>query len=256
MRRPTALVLLPLALLGLTAVPAPAAERRGPACTIEGTPTSDQLDGTAGDDVICGLGGSDTLNGKGGDDTLIGGSGFDYAAYNHDPAGVTVDLAGGTGTDGDGDTDSYIGIEGIVGSTEADTLTGDGRLNQVYPLGGDDVVAGGGGFDYVAFAISPGPIVVDLREGTASGEGADTLSGFEAVVASPFDDRVTGDGRVNWFYGLDGNDKLLGLGGADRFYGGVGRDLMRGARGNDDFFGGPGNDTCLQGPGRGKMRSC
>jgi uncharacterized repeat protein (TIGR01451 family) len=225
-------------------------------CTITGTDAGERLVGTSGDDVICGLGGVDTLVGMGGNDTLIGGAGFDYVAYDLDATGVTVDLATGTGTDGAGGTDSYEGIEGIVGSVWADTLTGDAKANEIYPLGGDDVAAGGGGFDYVRFDFSDAPVTVSLRDGVVAGEGADSVSGFEGVVATPFADRSTGNGVVNWLYGRGGNDKLYGLSGADRFYGGPGDDRMEGAGGNDDFFGGPGHDTCIQGRGHGIMKSC
>jgi serralysin len=108
----------------------------------------------------------------------------------------------------------------------------------------------------VRFDFSDAPVTVSLRDGVVAGEGADSVSGFEGVVATPFADRSTGNGVVNWLYGRGGNDKLYGLSGADRFYGGPGDDRMEGAGGNDDFFGGPGHDTCIQGRGHGIMKSC
>lgn len=93
--------------------------------TINGTAGDDTLNGTAGDDIINGLDGTDILIGGQGSDVLDGGSGIDTAAYSGSAAGVTVDLAAGTGVGGDAEGDTLIGIEFVRGSSFADHLYGD-----------------------------------------------------------------------------------------------------------------------------------
>ena len=75
---------------------------------------------------------------------------------------------------------------------------------------------------------------MDLEAGTATGQGSDTLSGFTAIIGSPFDDTLVGNGTHNTMIGLGGNDRFVGNGGDDHFVGG---------RGNDDFNGGSGWDS-------------
>ena len=119
-------------------------------CTITGTPGNDTLNGTGGDDVLCGLGGNDTLDGGGGDDillggpgsdTLRGGAGRDTASFEGSTAPVTVDLTAGTASGEGGDTLSDV--EGVIGSPQADSITGDAGANTLDGGGGDDTIMGG-----------------------------------------------------------------------------------------------------------------
>ncbi|MGL4962428.1 MAG: hypothetical protein ACRC67_14425 [Inquilinus sp.] len=82
------------------------------------------------------------LDGGAGADTLVGGAGIDTINYGGAAAGVTVSLA--TGIAGG---DSFSGIEQVMGSAQADGLTGDGGANTLWGLAGDDVLTGGGGAD-------------------------------------------------------------------------------------------------------------
>ena len=84
----------------------------------------DLVVGDDGDDTLYGDGGSDLLSGERGDDALDGGSGYDYATYFYSRAGVSVDLAAGSASDGNGGTDTLTSIEGVYGSKFADTLRG------------------------------------------------------------------------------------------------------------------------------------
>ena len=52
------------------------------------------------------------------------------------------------------------------------------------------------------------------------GAGTDTLSGFENLTGSAFNDVLTGSSGVNVLIGLNGNDTLNGGGGADTMIGG------------------------------------
>ena len=119
-------------------------------CTITGTTGNDTLTGTGGDDVLCGLGGNDTLDGGGGDDVLLGGpgsdtlrggAGRDTASFEGSTAPVTVDLTAGTASGEGGDTLS--GVEGVIGSPQADSITGDAGANTLDGGGGDDTIMGG-----------------------------------------------------------------------------------------------------------------
>lgn len=107
----------------------------------------DLLVGDDGDDTLYGDGGSDLLAGERGDDALDGGSGYDYATYFYSRAGVSVDLAAGSASDGNGGTDTLTAIEGVYGSKFADTLRGDAGTNELFGNRGDDVLIGGVGQD-------------------------------------------------------------------------------------------------------------
>ncbi len=65
------------------------------------------------------------FDGRGGNDTIEGRGGYDFAAYNNDPAtqsGITVNLAAGTVTgDASVGTDTLRGVEGVRGTQFADT---------------------------------------------------------------------------------------------------------------------------------------
>jgi len=69
------------------------------------------------------------MRGAGGADTLIGGAGTDTAGYGDSAAGVTVNLALGTGIGGDAEGDTLDGIENLNGSAQADILTGAAGVN-------------------------------------------------------------------------------------------------------------------------------
>lgn len=84
---------------------------------------------------------------------------------------------------------------------------------------GDDALRGGSGkADQVGYEFAPGPIVADLGAGTSTGDGIDTLSGFEALFGSyEHNDTLIGDDRANGFHGYGGNDVIDGAGGRDLY---------------------------------------
>ena len=235
----------------------------------------DSLDGGSGNDVLYGGNGSDflfggtdndTLYGGLGDDQLSGGAGFDYAAFGQSTVGVNVTLTatGGTAT-GEG-TDALTSIEGVIGGFGNDTITGNDAANHLVGgagndnisggLGndtiegglGNDVMAGGtGGIDTASFRGATTGVNVNLTTGTATGEGTDTLSGFENVTGSFFNDTITGDSLSNVLDGAEGNDRIIAGGGEDTVSGGIGNDVLDGGTGNDVIYGGP--DTGTPGSG-------
>ncbi|WP_420103377.1 cadherin domain-containing protein, partial [Bosea sp. (in: a-proteobacteria)] len=146
------------------------------------------LVGTSGNDRLVGGIGNDSLEGGGGADQLIGGADIDTAVYSHSSAGVTVDLGAGTGQNGEAQGDTLSGIENVIGSDYADTLTGDGGANRLVGGAGDDSLTGGGGNDTLIGGAGAdfmsGGAGDDVFESEGAGNGQDTIqggAGFDTV---------------------------------------------------------------------------
>jgi Ca2+-binding RTX toxin-like protein len=132
---------------------------------------------TAGflDDKLDGKAGNDELYGLSGDDSIIGGAGDDA-------------LYGGNGDDT---------IDGGAGN---DTLVG----------GGQDFTG-----DWVTYASAAAAVTVDLSNASAQntgGAGTDTISEFENLLGSNFNDTLTGNAGDNFIEGGAGNDIIDGGG--------------------------------------------
>src|SRR5207249_4927091 len=98
-----------------------------------------------------------------------------------------------------------------TGSNFNDTIEGDG---------GNNVLIGGAGIDTVSYAHVAAGVTVSLALTTAQntvGAGTDTLTTFENLTGSAFDDVLTGSAAANV---LDG---------------GAGADIMAGGAGNDIY---------------------
>ena len=125
----------------------------------------DMLMGGQGDDELMGGAGNDTIDGGMGADEIDGGDGMDWIRYAGSATGVTVDLMG-TGSGGKAEGDTFMNIEGVIGSHMPDKITlgrrrrhglrvhGErqphGRRRTTTMLGGgkgDDDIAGHGGDD-------------------------------------------------------------------------------------------------------------
>ena len=240
--------------VSLSAVPANAAvpECFGRRATVVGTAGDDVLRGGYRD-VVVGLGGNDVIVGKGrlfracgngGNDVLRGGSERDLLAGGNGAdrlyGGAKGDfLAGGRGPDvlaGDpsknrdsGGPDLVLGgdgndrLFGLVGHDTLDGGNGDDYLrggddnDDLTPGPGDDAVYGGydRGADELLLDDAPGPVVVDLEARTAAGQGSDSLFEIETVVATQFDDELSGSDGPETLYGGGGHDVLAGRGGDD-----------------------------------------
>jgi hypothetical protein len=93
---------------------------------------------------------------------------------------------------------------------------GDGE--DVVDTGGgsaDDQADGGPGIDELTYESAPNPVVVDLGAGTATGNGTDTVLGFEDLTGSDSDDTLTGTSDANVITPLGGADTVLALAGSD-----------------------------------------
>jgi Ca2+-binding RTX toxin-like protein len=125
---------------------------------LEGYGGNDVLSGGGGPDVIFGDEGDDRIAGGTGDDKLFGGPGTDtlnggagttdVVSYINAAAGVRADLATHTASGGDG-SDTLTSVEGVSGSSFADTLVGDGKPNELFGNEGNDTLSAGGGADFV-----------------------------------------------------------------------------------------------------------
>jgi Ca2+-binding RTX toxin-like protein len=220
---------------------------------LSGLTGNDRLDGGAGDDTLRGGDGDDILIGGAGADVLDGGEGFDLVSYETiaGPAPViefvVIDLTQPGWSDTTGDT--FVSIEGVIGSDFDDFISGRRDVGEtlIGGVGGDILFGGGGGdtlvggvgddlligsvgidhfeggdgIDIVSYSHDEvdmlAGITVDLADpsrntGRAAGDSYDSI---EAVLGSVVDDSLVGDAGNNILMGSYGNDRLIGGAGAD-----------------------------------------
>jgi Ca2+-binding RTX toxin-like protein len=129
------------------------------------------------------------------------------------------------------------GEDSLMGGAGNDTLVSGIGRDEISPGEGNDAVAGGSGRDTVSYeGFTNHAVVADLRTGTVTGPGTDSLEGIEDFVGTRFDDRITGNSGANVLAGLGGKDLLVGKAGVD---------LLVGGPDPDTLFAGPGTDTLL-----------
>jgi Ca2+-binding RTX toxin-like protein len=195
---------------------------------LTGSVFDDVLTGNANANTVDGGYGDDVIEGGSGNDTLTGGGDTDRLTYQNAAAGITISLASGAAQNtGGAGTDTISGFEDLTGSAFNDSLTGDGNDNVIEGLGGDDTMVGGLGTDTVTYALAASAITVSLAITAAQntvGAGTDTISGFEDLTGSAFNDKLTGDANANTILGSNGNDIIQGMGGNDILTGGAGSD--------------------------------
>nr|MCU0732743.1 hypothetical protein [Hyphomonas sp.] len=223
--------------------------------TLQGNEGNDILLGGDDNDSLIGGDGADYLTGGAGSDVLDGGFGYDFVWYDNAASGVTARLDFTGGNTGEAAGDSYVGVEGLVGSIFNDFLVGDAGANYIDALSGDDFIAGvdgddrlfgndgndnfwgglgadaingGDGFDIARYDFAAAGVTVRLDfAGFNTGEATgDTFLSIEGVYGSTLDDVLVGSSAGDVLAGLDGVDYLLGQGGDDFLLGGGGIDLF------------------------------
>jgi Ca2+-binding RTX toxin-like protein len=247
---------------------------------IVGSANADYLFGLGDDDYIYGIGGADNLDGGAGNDNLFGGvgadvlnggDGFDLARYDGASSGVYVRLDGVAGASGEAAGDTFVSIEGLVGSGFGDIIVGSNSADYLFGLSGDDylygiggadnldggagndnlfggvggdVINGGADFDLARYDSAASGVYVRLDGVTGfSGEAAgDTFISVEGLVGSAFNDILVGSANLDYLAGLGGDDTLYGFGGNDILDGGAANDTLHGGAGNDTLTGGTGSD--------------
>jgi len=211
---------------------------------VSGSNFDDALFGDDGPNQLRGLAGNDTLVGGLGDDVLRGGYGpKDQIDYRDAPSGVVVDLREAVAEGGDGN-DRLSGVENVVGSEFGDVLIGNAKNNILSGRAGDDFLNGRSGNDtlmggdhdnyyvpgpgndtvradvyksgwddIVSYEYSADPVVVNLGNERATGQGTDKLINVDIVIGSRFDDEIDGstDAHGNLFVPLAGDDVVRGM---------------------------------------------
>ncbi|MBK6897645.1 MAG: type I secretion C-terminal target domain-containing protein [Alphaproteobacteria bacterium] len=186
---------------------------------LTGSAFNDVLTGDANANTLTGNDENDVLEGLAGNDTLDGGNGIDTASYANATAAVTVNLATTTAqnTVGAG-TDTLFSIENAKGSAFNDTLTGSSGSNVIEGGAGDDTLNGAAGTDTLSYVSAGSAVTVNLATTTAQatgGAGSDTISNFENLTGSAFNDTLTGNTGNNVIEGGAGNDAINGSTGTD-----------------------------------------
>ncbi|WP_304611109.1 calcium-binding protein [Microvirga sp. ACRRW] len=189
------------------------------------------LKGTAGNDHYIGTAFNDTFEDSAGADILNGGNGFDYVSFAHASAGVIASLSGGSGGDAAGDT--YISIEGLVGSSFTDVFFGNGSAvlkgglgDDTYHVRTEDMIeeAVNGGRDTIivggSYKLAADAQIEALKLSGLSSKKSANLTG------SNIGNEIRGHSGVNTLKGQGGNDKLYGGYGNDKLYGGSGKDIF------------------------------
>lgn len=227
---------------------------------VEGTSLKDFFIGTEAADGFVGYDGDDHFSGGGGDDlfmpdkgadTIHGGSGFDLVIYNtgSETNGVYVNLDTEVARDQWNSTDTLISVEWVRATAYADTIIGSAADERFQGLAGADNIDGGAGSDTIDFSHDYrgggfGGVIVNLTAGIATdGHGAsDIIVRIENVIATQYNDLVTGNDIANTLKGEAGDDELQGRGGDD---------ILGGGNGNDTLYGGGGSDTAIFANGKG-----
>ncbi|RIX31463.1 beta strand repeat-containing protein, partial [Sphingomonas edaphi] len=230
--------------------------------TLLGGDGADNLTGNAGNDLLIGGDNNDVLDGGSGNDILRGGFGNndemnggagseDLLDFSDGTAAVTFTLVQSAvftsianGTGGLGNNDKYMNMEGVIGTSQGDTLTGSANNDILRGGGGNDTLNGGGGLgDLIDFRDGTAGITFTLVQGggatvfnaSAAGLGSDTYSNIEGVIGTVFNDILTGSSGNDILRGDGGNDVINGADGDDTLVGGAGADTITGGLGNDVF---------------------
>ncbi|MCP5365676.1 MAG: hypothetical protein H6905_10705, partial [Hyphomicrobiales bacterium] len=213
---------------------------------ITGDANNNMLQGGAGNDTMQGDDGNDTLSGDAGNDSLVGGEGVNTVSYAENEGKVLISLKpllqpsgnlrqitdeygahGSAAANGVESIDTMDNFQNAIGSAFNDTILGSGADNLLQGNAGSDSIDGAGGSNTASYADNSGLVFLNLADGFAHKHGAagtseadsvvgsDTLRNVQNVIATPFNDTLTGSMHNNVFVGSAGSDSILGNGGID-----------------------------------------
>ena len=186
------------------------------------------------------------LDGQVGADTLMGGMGDDV--YFVDDVGDKVMENSSAGTDTIITSANFTLTGTGVNDVENLQLTGTASIygignsldNIIYANSGVNTLDGGDGIDTLSYQFgATSGVTIDMgifNPQPTVGSGTDTITGFENLIGSHYDDVLTGNSGDNWLKGSEGNDTLAGASGNDTLEGGVGSDNLAGGPGNDSYY--------------------
>lgn len=184
----------------------------------------------------------------------------------------------------DNDDDSTF-LQALLNGHGFVLLGNDGEDDQIYGLGGNDLMIGGTGNDYLDGGTGADTMIggggndtyivdnVDDVVDEASSTGHDEVVTFVSFTLSTrvedltlaatagaingtgndIANEINGNDFANTLDGKDGNDTIFGKNGADTLFGGGGDDHLSGGRDNDTLLGGLNNDTLDGGSGDDQM---
>ncbi|MEO9877359.1 MAG: calcium-binding protein [Anderseniella sp.] len=196
---------------------------------VSGGEDKDTINGDEGDDELSGGKGDDTLNGGAGNDVLVGGAdkdnlfggdgndilngvdnkqedildggdGIDFVDYRDAKGKQTIYFDPAENSKGERSKDTWISIEGVMGSTKA--------KNDIYGAGTDDRIIGGDKNDKLY-----GRDGMDVLEGRGGKDQLFGGAGFDILNGGRGSDKLTGGADTDIFYfeagEIDGNDQIL-----------------------------------------------
>lgn len=241
-------------------------------------------------DTLRGGNGNDTLRSYYGETILEGGAGADRfeayftgapqstdagdiapgttVTYENSSTGLYLDLSYAGRNTGEAAGDTYVNIQGVIGTDFNDTVHGNGGHNwlssgegndsihgrdgkdTIVASYGSDTIDGGGNYDTFDLSAAEETHEIDLRGSSFDGwwgnagelVDGDTIISIEHLIGGSAGDVFVGSTSNNKLLGMGGNDSLHGWSGNDTLNGGIGDDVLNGNSGNDSLIGGFGDD--------------
>ncbi|WP_156467820.1 calcium-binding protein [Methylobacterium sp. Leaf91] len=216
--------------------------------------------GSIYEDELYGDDNGNVIEGGAGADTIAGGNGIDTISYAHSTQGVTVNLFLGIASGGDAQGDTFSGMEGLIGSEKADTLTGDNNVNILTGLAGNDILRSMGGADTLNGGLGNDQLIITDGGSSVHGGGGtdklllqssdtftftgDTFDSIESVYVSKGASldlsAITSGVSISSQSMIGASSTITGTQGADTIFSGKGTDTVNGGAGDDVIRGGSG----------------
>ncbi|BAN50082.1 S-layer family protein [Metapseudomonas resinovorans] len=186
--------------------------------------------------------GNNTLFSNLGNNVFNGAGGFDYVSYEFSTSSVTVDLSQTASQFTSHGSDTFISIEGVIGTDRGDTLTGNALANtliggegldQLNGGAGNDVLNGGGGNDTMIGGDGSDTYYVDSVDDVVSETNAVLASGGSDTVYSYLASYTLGTNLENLRLLSSGAANGIGNALNNVIYAGAGNNVLNGGAGVD-----------------------